>query len=481
MRSSSFFASLGIHSIVVVFLGLVPSSQKLPERPILEELIQPEKHKIVYYDFRKKKLPDVNSRNRIGRTPDPRGEEVSKQTVIAASPQAKSKEQFIWQPAPKIEIRRDLAAPNLVARLNSSLPALPAPPQEKRQPEVEGVKASQPDPAPKQPDGDVNHAPESTAAARAPKQPKAFVPPPPVERPKLPIQTPVLDAAAPAITSPFTESRLPAGAGMPVLATAAAPPPTAPPGPVASAGNARADIAIASLHPSETANNELPDGERPGRFSKAPTSGPVSTGAVNGSAALTVPNLTIREDKSKPAKAPDEVLPPIKTILYAETVRSIPVSTLSVPLRPASRSIPRSVDARFQGRNVYTMVVPIENLPAYAGDWIVWFAERDVKPGDTPVVRAPVPFRKLEPIGQAVSVNRTGQRVQLAGTLEKDGKLRGISLLTAAGPAIEFAVIQDISSWEFKPATRNGIPVDVEIVIEIPFNLPPALAQRSQP
>jgi hypothetical protein len=32
-------------------------------------------------------------------------------------------------------------------------------------------------------------------------------------------------------------------------------------------------------------------------------------------------------------------------------------------------------------------------------------------------------------------------------------------------------VIQDLQSWEFKPATRGGKPVDVDVVVEIPFNL----------
>jgi hypothetical protein len=32
-------------------------------------------------------------------------------------------------------------------------------------------------------------------------------------------------------------------------------------------------------------------------------------------------------------------------------------------------------------------------------------------------------------------------------------------------------VIQDLQSWEFKPATRAGTAVDVDVVFEIPFNL----------
>jgi outer membrane biosynthesis protein TonB len=38
-----------------------------------------------------------------------------------------------------------------------------------------------------------------------------------------------------------------------------------------------------------------------------------------------------------------------------------------------------------------------------------------------------------------------------------------------------------VKSWEFKPAKRDGAPVDIDVVLEIPFSLPPQIAQRSQP
>jgi hypothetical protein len=194
---------------------------------------------------------------------------------------------------------------------------------------------------------------------------------------------------------------------------------------------------------------------------------------VSGSG-LTVPNLTIKEDRSKPAGPPQL----FKATIYADKVRSVPVSTLSVPLRPGSRTIPRAIDARFQGRDVYTMVIPIENLPRYSGDWILWFAEREQKAGDRPSLRAPIPLRKVEPLEEPLASARTEFRVQLLALIKRDGKVEGISLLRNLAPAMEQAVIQDLASWEFKPATRDGVPVDVDIVVEIPFSLPPEIARR---
>jgi TonB family protein len=126
------------------------------------------------------------------------------------------------------------------------------------------------------------------------------------------------------------------------------------------------------------------------------------------------------------------------------------------------------------------MVIPIENLPRYSGDWILWFAERDQKAGDRPSLRSPIPLRKVEPLDEPLAGTRTEFRVQLVGLIKKDGKIESISLLRNTTPGFEQAVIQDISAWEFKPATRDGVPVDVDVVIEIPFSLPPQIARRDE-
>jgi hypothetical protein len=150
-------------------------------------------------------------------------------------------------------------------------------------------------------------------------------------------------------------------------------------------------------------------------------------------------------------------------------------------LRPASRTIPQQIDSRFQGRLVYTMVVPIENLPDYSGDWILWFAEREQKPGSSPLVRAPIPLRKVEPVETLLPGARTEFRIQIAAVIRKDGKIDEVSLLRNAGPAFAQAVIQDIASWEFKPATRDGAPVDVDVILEIPFSFSSQIAKRAAP
>lgn len=446
----------------------------------MDGLIQPKLHKIIMYDFRKKP-PDVQPLKKSGEFPRPRGAEISKQAVIATSPNPKSTQQMIWLPAPKIQIQQDVRLPNLIARMKTAPSSLPTLPKEKPQPVVEAAKAVQPNTSPSDPKGDINHAPAAPdVATQPPKLVRTFVPPPASRQPKLPTPLQVSELlVAPSIGSPAMANPLPPGAGMSsTLQGSALPTSIAPVAPLPNAGNANADIAVASLHPSENVHDSIPDGARPGRFSKAPETGAPASGEIGKSGAVTVPDLTVRE--AKPVKLlPDPTR--TKPVLYTERVRNIPFATLSVPLRPSSRTIPRSVDARFQGRNVYTMVVPIENLPAYVGDWIIWFAEKQPVPGSTPLMRAPLPFRKMEPVDQPPAGNAGQARVQIAAILEKDGRLGNLVILMRPATMTEQAVMQDLAAWEFKPATRDGVAVDVEVVIEIPFNLSTAVAKRVQP
>ncbi len=524
LQPRSFAFSAGLHGIVVALLFLVPSSNERAGKTAYQELIQPQAHKLIWYDFHKK-LPDVSASKRVGNSPDARGAELSKQAIIAASPNPISKQQFIWRPAPKLLIPQDLPLPNLIARTNTSLP--PPPPTEVKQklerPATKGERSPNENNSPPSPKGDVNHAPSPNEASQASKPKRAFVPPvlqahakvasmldtplpdpslvgslktdngvhalqlkkalilPPEQGqgPRAALPAAVLDAPDAAVGGSGgskMQSALPEGLGTPSLSQGVAPPPNGPIGQTASTGNGAVDIAIVSLHPGDRLG-ELPDGARPGRFSKAPALGDASSGEGGGSGGVTVPDLSVREARTRATATPDFLSGNRKTVLYAETVRGVSVSTLSVPLRPSSRTIPGAIDARFQGRSVFTMVIPIENFPDYGGDWILWFADRNQRPGDTSEVRAPIPFRKHEQVDSMLA-NRTERRLQIVAVIKKDGRLEEISLLRHSSAAVEQAVIQDLQSWEFKPATRAGTAVDVDVVFEIPFNLTAEAASK---
>ncbi len=157
-------------------------------------LIRPDEHKIVWYDYRKPVLPDVDATQRIGTFPKPRGQELSRDVIIASAPKAQSTKQLIWLPVPKVQIKQDLSMPNLIARAATAIPAPPPPvPKKPEKPQVAAPPAPQPNLSAAQPKGDVNRAEEHPVqAVEIPKPRKAFVPPPPVKqeaRLTVPVQT----------------------------------------------------------------------------------------------------------------------------------------------------------------------------------------------------------------------------------------------------------------------------------------------------
>lgn len=447
-RSLGFGLSAAFHAALAGMLAVLPAPRPESRTPVFDELIRPHVRQVLIFDART--LPRAaQPETPIGDAPRPAGEVEARRTVIANAPAPKSETQFVWQPTPRLEAPRDIAAPDLVARLaRISLPPPPAPPK----------------PEPVKPDTPAPEPPKPEPAKTEKRPPKLFEPPKPaVAEPKLPVETALAEPPPPGGGAPRVDFRPLA----PAIPAASGPP---------SPGNANADLAVVSARPKD--GSEAPSGERAGRFSRAPTVGSPASGKAGDPDAPVVPNLassgppglapTIRP--VVPKQAPLEGRP----VLYQERVRSVSVTTLSVPLRPAARSVPRSVEARFRGRTVYAVVIPFENFPDYAGDWILWFAEKEPQAAETPVIRAPIPLRKIEAAAAAHALRP--ERAQVTGILGIDGRLKDLSVLTLAAAPRAAEIVRDLEAWDFRPVTRNCQPVETEVVFEIVFNLPAVVA-----
>jgi hypothetical protein len=479
LKPTSFLTSLTVHAALVSLLFGVTSGRppRSINRPLYETEIKPNEKKIVWYNFRET-VPNLPATKKIGTAKNPQGKVVSPQIVIATSKEATKSKQFIWQPTPQKKIEEEIKAPNLVA----VKPAAAAPPEpntkEAPKPPVESPKIA----------AEPIKVEEALAVVKQP--PRRFQPTPQQARPQVALQTPptivdappdasVLGGSLPgAVSTTFNEIKIPpkqyvppnmsksnAGTGGDAAkaGTITEPVPELP-----SVGNV--NMAIVGLHPSDLPIAAIPTGTLPGKFSTAPNAGKASTGNLPISASG-VPNLVVdggakaRSGSAEPA-APNV---PKKTVLYRQVVTSPIPSTLSAPLRPGNRRIPSALESRFQGRNVYTMVLPAPNLPGYAGDWVLWFADRQVDAEATVQMRAPLPYRKKVAEQEGAQSGNSVMRVQIAGVVGKDGRWNDLTILKGGTPGIVNAVLEDLKTWEFTPATRNMAPVDVEVVIEIPF------------
>ena len=96
---------------------------------------------------------------------------------------------------------------------------------------------------------------------------------------------------------------------------------------------------------------------------------------------------------------------------------------------------------------------------------------------DTPGVEAttgPLGQGIANAVGMALSLKMLAARV---GEGLIDGYVYGISVLRGVDSRLDKSAITALRKWEFEPARRDGAPVDVDIVIEIPFRLRPKNAK----
>ncbi len=147
--------------------------------------------------------------------------------------------------------------------------------------------------------------------------------------------------------------------------------------------------------------------------------------------------------------------------------------TMSAPLRPSSRTIPASVEARFANRNVYVLVIPGPALAAYGGDWVMWFAEKDPPEiSSGPRILAPIPARTFSPAGRATGPQGppVSATFQFGALIDKAGHVGSVVVLRGPiDPELRRRALEELGTWEFKPALRNGEAMDVDVVLEIPF------------
>ena len=67
-----------------------------------------------------------------------------------------------------------------------------------------------------------------------------------------------------------------------------------------------------------------------------------------------------------------------------------------------------------------------------------------------------------------------GGKVVLALTVGPEGTVTGVQTRQGSGqPALDAAALEAVRDWRFRPATRNGEPVEVQITVPMTFNVPP--------
>jgi TonB family protein len=130
-------------------------------------------------------------------------------------------------------------------------------------------------------------------------------------------------------------------------------------------------------------------------------------------------------------------------------------------------------------KRVYTIYVNMPNLTSATGSWVLNFAElqtdeQQIRP-DSGDISSPVPVRKVDPKYPPTLRNENVEgEVVLYAIIRRDGSVDSIQLLKGVEPELDQNAMEALARWRFRPATRGGVPVELEAVVHIPFRNSPS-------
>jgi TonB family protein len=444
-RGGAFSVSLAIHAAA---LGWVIVSATLgfgeKPRPIYDTEILPYESKIVWYHLQTR-VPNVRPLEAKLTPKPPRAVRKLDQNLIAGAKELPTPPQKIWVPEPpKVEPPKPKieALPNLLA----VTPEVKRPLRQFVPPPALAAKAKPAEKIPEAPEVALRQAAitpqDLPLAMNLPRPVRRFVPP-------------VVAKARP-------QQEL-----SPETAPEVAPP-------LASAPT----MAIVGLDPAKTMDIPKPPPPRDAGFSAGPKPNPEGEHAAAVKAMLSVPGLYA-------SGGPNDIQPLTASALAPTSQRNL-MATMNAggvpktpPAGPHAPHVASSPDPRMNGRAIYMMAVQMPNVTSFSGSWMVWFAEHESLPGGPPIeMQPPEPMRKVDPKYIADAANeRVEGIVRLTAVIRKDGTIDGVELLKHLDDRLDRSAQEALAKWRFEPARRDGTPVEVDAVFEIPFRLAPKVAR----
>ena len=251
-------------------------------------------------------------------------------------------------------------------------------------------------------------------------------------------------------------------------------------------------VGVAPAPPPEEGEIQVPVGNRSGEFAVSPegterTAAPPGPPPLDGRslAEIRVPHLSIAG-----GKAPDVLGPPV---VHAPEARAVSPPSVSLPppsgdlkkllakatrpaLFPEMTRGDRINSGFFGNKHVYTLYINMPNLSSGSGSWILRFAEleNDGKgPQDDMEISSPVAVKKVDPQYAPSAVrDRVEGTVTLAARILRDGTVSNVQVVQSLDARLDLSAVGALTLWRFQPGRKKGVPVDLEVLVQIPFRLP---------
>jgi TonB family protein len=384
-----------------------------------------------------KLLPNLPNMVQLQQTPGPARPrlQISQETLSKLRPRDLRKVKFAAAPAPDLPMLDQ----KLADIAPSMLPIAPA------RPKLELNAGAAPRLAPRAQAGDAEPAPEVASAQSRVENGNAstFIALSATPGPPAPVVPPQGNLAARVSISPEgKQSGVPGGSpnGMPGAngGVGGAPSSSGGTSTAASTGKNGMDVSISGGHPTATSGI-------------SGSGGPLKLTAPTAHALILKPEAHAKNDD-----APERTGPP--------NFAALPPSAQ-----------PEQI---FASKKVYKMLVNMPNLNSATGSWILNFSELSANTQGphqaSSDVSAPGPIRKVDPKYPPTLIKEHVEgEVVLYAVIRSDGSVDSIQLVRGIDDQLDANAMQALSQWRFRPATKQGAPVDLEAIVHIPFHAPP--------
>ncbi len=492
-----FAESYASHIALVVVIYLVCTLPFFNRSPQLKSPF--ENTHIEYYPV-SEYLPPINTAQKAAMKPRQGAPKLAKQEILSVPPNPDNTHQTIVTP-PKVKLDHDLALPNIVAWT----PIPSAQPVAASARSVSQLKVPQFDPQVVGPTADVSQMKEHL---QLPTMPQPSVVEPPLSADQLKLQRGQINmgqmepqVAAPKLPTPVQRASGVSDSGAKNI----------PPSPNVQnlpSSQGQGQLIALGLNPADVHGPiSMPNGNRSGEFHASPSgkadapgtpnvvaTGTANTGGSHGagngppgimvgaappgaktSAVAGTPTAGGSLAKSPPASSTNPDLEARKRMIAAAMKPSLP----SMHDRPAATPAPTlpedpdlSIEQRIFGtRRSYSLIMNMPNLTSATGSWIIRFAELK-QSDDKTALTAPVVTSKVDPAYPPdVLRDHVEGTVTLYAIIRADGTVDAVRVLNSLDPRLDNNAMHALSLWHFRPGIKNGEPVAVEAVVQIPFRM----------
>lgn len=517
-----YLESYGYHIALVVVIYVVSTSAFF-NHPV--KLDSPFANTAVEHYALSEYLPPINTGSRGEAQPRKGEPKLAKQEILSVPPNPDNNHQTIVTP-PNVKLNRDVPLPNIVAW--TELPGQPiaassrqlsqlklpqfAPQVVEPTADVSKLKSrnkvTMDQPTVVEPAADVSKV-NSKLTLRVMAQPSVVEPPlspdqlklkrgeinmaqlsPQVEAPKLPVQPQRAGGVGDAAGADSAGKNVPAQPSIQGL----------------QSSKGQGQIIALSLNPTDVRGPiEIPGGNRSGEFHASPSGKPDAPGTPNvtgtpgasgggagggrgngtgnGGTGNAPPGISVGAAPpgaataaiaGTPGKSPSDAQKEENRKLIAAAMNPSVPSVSRPPVAPPPPTMSDNEEDAlerqvFGAKKYYSLVLNMPNLTSATGSWIVRFAE--LKQSDNKVaIAAPVATSKVDPAypADALRDNVEGT-VTLYAVIHADGTVSGIRVLNSVDPRLDDAAMLALSRWQFRPGTKNGDPVELEALVQIPF------------